>query len=122
MVDLSPLRASRDLRLLTVGEFVSGLGTQAALVALPYQLYTQTGSAFLTGLLGAVELAPLITAALLGGAIADRMDRRRVLLLDQSRSSPARARSRRWPSPARRRWWCSTSSAGSWPAQAACRT
>ena len=83
MVDLSPLRASRDLRLLTVGEFVSGLGTQAALVALPYQLYTQTGSAFLTGLLGAVELAPLITAALLGGAIADRMDRRRLLLLDQ---------------------------------------
>jgi predicted MFS family arabinose efflux permease len=83
IVDLSPLRASRDLRLLTVGEFVSGLGTQAALVALPYQLYTQTHSAFLTGLLGAVELAPLMTAALLGGAIADRMDRRRLLLLDQ---------------------------------------
>jgi MFS family permease len=83
MVDLTPLRASRDLRLLTVGEFVSGLGTQAALVALPYQLYTQTGSAFLTGLLGAVELVPLIASALLGGAIADRMDRRRLLLLDQ---------------------------------------
>src|SRR3954471_19989025 len=59
------------------------MGTQAALVALPYQLYTQTGSAFLTGLLGAVELVPLVTAALLGGAIADRMDRRRLLLLDQ---------------------------------------
>jgi len=83
MVDLTPLRASRDLRLLTVGEFVSGLGTQAALVALPYQLYTQTGSAFLTGLLGAVELVPLIASALLGGAIADRMDRRRLLLLVQ---------------------------------------
>jgi predicted MFS family arabinose efflux permease len=66
-----------------VGEFVSGLGTQAALVALPYQLYTETGSAFLTGLLGAVELAPLMTAALLGGALADRTDRRRLLLLDQ---------------------------------------
>jgi predicted MFS family arabinose efflux permease len=83
MVDLSPLRASRDLRLLLCGEFVTGLGTQAALVALPYQLYTQTGSAFLTGLLGAVELVPLVTAALLGGAIADRMDRKRLLLLDQ---------------------------------------
>jgi MFS family permease len=83
MVDLTPLRASRDLRLLTAGEFVSGLGTQAALVALPYQLYTQTGSAFLTGLLGAVELVPLIASALLGGAIADRMDRRRLLLLVQ---------------------------------------
>jgi predicted MFS family arabinose efflux permease len=71
------------MRLLIGGELVSGLGTQAALVALPYQLYTQTGSAFLTGLLGAVELVPLVTAALLGGAIADRMDRRRLLLLDQ---------------------------------------
>ena len=82
-VDLEPLRASRDLRLLVLGNFVSGLGTQAALVALPYQLYVQTGSAFLTGLLGAVELVPLVTMALLGGALADRIDRRRLLLLDQ---------------------------------------
>jgi MFS family permease len=82
-LDLSPLRGSRDLRLLILGEFLTGLGTQAALVALPFQLYTQTGSAFLTGLLGAVELVPLIGAALYGGAIADRMDRRRLLLVVQ---------------------------------------
>jgi MFS family permease len=79
-LDLAPLRASRDLRLLLTGEFLTGLGTQAALVALPYQIYTQTGSALLTGLLGAVELGPLVAAALLGGAIADRMDRRRLLV------------------------------------------
>ena len=78
--DLAPLRASRDLRLLLGGEFLTGLGTQAALVALPYQIYTQTGSALLTGLLGAVELGPLVAAALLGGAIADRTDRRLLLL------------------------------------------
>jgi MFS family permease len=78
--DLAPLRASRDLRLLLVGEFLTGLGTQAALVALPYQVYTQTGSPLLTGLLGAVELGPLVAAALLGGAVADRMDRRRLLI------------------------------------------
>jgi MFS family permease len=66
-----------------LGNFVSGLGTQAALVALPYQVYVQTGSALLTGLLGAVELGPLIAMALLGGALADRSDRRRLLLLDQ---------------------------------------
>ena len=75
-VDVSSLRESRDLRLLVAGNIVSGLGTQAALVALPYQLYTQTGSAFLTGLLGAVELVPLVVLALVGGAIADRYDRR----------------------------------------------
>jgi MFS family permease len=82
-VDITPLRASRDLRLLVLGNVVSGLGTQAALVALPYQIYLETGSAFLTGLLGAVELVPLVAMALLGGALADRHDRRRLLLLDQ---------------------------------------
>lgn len=82
MVDLAPLRASRDLRLLLTGETLSGLGAQA-LVALPYQLYIETHSAFLTGLLGAFELVPLVAMSLLGGAIADRSDRRRVLLVDQ---------------------------------------
>jgi MFS family permease len=82
-LDIAPLRASRDFRLLLTGEFLTGLGTQAALVALPYQVYTESGSALLTGLLGAVELVPLVAAALLGGAIADRMDRRRLLIFVQ---------------------------------------
>jgi MFS family permease len=82
-VDVTPLRASRDLRLLVLGNFITGLGTQATLVALPYQLYVQTRSPVLTGLLGAVELLPLIGMSLYGGALADRMDRRRLLLLDQ---------------------------------------
>ncbi len=81
--DLRPLRASRDLRLLILGNVASGIGTQAALVALPFQVYTLTRSALLTGLLGAAELVPLVTLALLGGALSDRMDRRRLLLLDQ---------------------------------------
>src|SRR6476659_3087672 len=82
-VDLTALRNSNELRWLVLGNFVSGLGTQAALVALPFQVYSQTNSAFLTGLLGAVELGPLVAMALLGGALADRFDRRKVLLLDQ---------------------------------------
>ncbi len=81
--DLSPLRDSRDMRLVVGGGFVSNLGTQATLVALPYQLYIVTHSALLVGLLGAVELVPLVSMALLGGAIADRLDRRVLLLLDQ---------------------------------------
>lgn len=83
-VDTSSLRESRDLRLLLAGELVTGLGTQATLVALPYQLYVETKSAFLTGLLGAVELGPLMAMALLGGAFADRRDRRRMLLVIQA--------------------------------------
>ena len=66
-----------------LGGFISGMGSQATLVALPYQIYVQTHSALLVGLLGAVELVPLVSAALLGGAIADRVDRRTLLLLDQ---------------------------------------
>jgi MFS family permease len=81
--DLSPLRDSRDLRLVVLGNFISGMGTQATLVALPYQIYIVSHSALLVGLLGAVELVPLMASALIGGAIADRMDRRRLLLLNQ---------------------------------------
>jgi MFS family permease len=81
--DMTALRESRELRSLVLGNFVSGMGTQASLVALPYQLYVQTKSPFLTGLLGAAELGPLMGMALLGGALADRLDRRRLLLVDQ---------------------------------------
>ena len=62
---------------------MTGLGTQAGLVALPYQVYTQTHSPALTGLLGLVELGPLVTASLFAGALADRFDRRRLLLAVQ---------------------------------------
>jgi predicted MFS family arabinose efflux permease len=82
--DLTALRSSPELRWLVLGNFVSGLGTQAGLVALPYQIYIETRSALLTGLLGLAELGPLVTMALLGGALADRMDRRRLLALDQT--------------------------------------
>jgi MFS family permease len=81
--DLTPFRRSRDLRLVVSGELISNLGTQAALVALPYQLFILTRSPLLVGLLGAVELGPLVAMSLFGGALADRMDRRRLLLLVQ---------------------------------------
>src|SRR4051794_12695265 len=81
--DTTALRESRELRSLVLGNFVSSMGTQASLVALPYQLYVQTKSPLLTGLLGAAELIPLMTMALVGGALADKIDRRRLLLLDQ---------------------------------------
>src|SRR4051794_18160930 len=83
-VDLSVLRESRDLRLLVLGELFSGLGAQAALVAIPYQIYVLTNSAALVGLLGIVELVPIVIGSLLGGAIADRIERRRLMLVGQA--------------------------------------
>lgn len=84
-VDLGVLRESRNLRLLILGELFSGLGAQAALVAIPYQVYLLTHSAALVGLLGLVELAPIVVGSLLGGAWADRVDdRRRLMLIGQA--------------------------------------
>jgi hypothetical protein len=82
-IDVSPLRESREFRLLVAGQIVSNLGTQAALVALPYQIFVLSHSAALVGLLGAFELGPMVVVSLLGGALNDRMDRRRLLALAQ---------------------------------------
>src|SRR4051794_9842158 len=90
-VDLSVLRDSRNLRLLVIGEVFSGLGLQAALVAIPYQIYVLTGSAALVGLLGIVELIPIVIGSLFGGAIADRIERRRLMLMGQAATFAAAA-------------------------------
>ena len=82
-VDTGPLRHSRDYRLLAVGGFVSGMGTQVTLVALPFQMYVLTGSSFAVGMIGLAELVPLAAMTLLGGALADRTERRRLLQLSQ---------------------------------------
>ncbi len=102
--DLSAFRDSRDLRLIVGGTFLADLGAQAMLVALPYQLYVQTRSPLLVGLLGAAELGPLVALSLLGGVVADRVDRRRLLLLGQRGCSWPPAgwpRSPAWPSSSR---------------------
>jgi MFS family permease len=78
--DLTPLRGSRDFRLLYASRTVIALGTQAAEVALLVQARQLTGSAFAVGLLGAVEVVPLVVFGLYGGVLADRFDRRRLML------------------------------------------
>lgn len=83
-VDTSALKESRDFRLLTAGSIVTGIGSQAALVALPYQTYVETKSALLTGMLGLAELIPLIVASLYTGVLADRHDRRTLLVISQA--------------------------------------
>ncbi|HEV3449589.1 MAG TPA: MFS transporter [Acidimicrobiia bacterium] len=82
-VDLTPLRRSRDFRLLWLGDLVSEAGSQVALVALFVQVFALTGSTAAVGAVGAAQLVPLAGAALLGGPIIDRFDRRRLLLVAQ---------------------------------------
>jgi predicted MFS family arabinose efflux permease len=82
-IDVTPLRRSRDLRFLTGGELVSVLGNQLTTVAVPYQVYQLTHSSLVVGLVSMTQLFPLIAGSLLGGSVADAMDRRRVLMLAQ---------------------------------------
>lgn len=79
-VDTSPLRESRDFRLLFWAGTVFYLGGMVSYVALPYQLYQLTGSNFAVGALGIAEIVPLIAFGLYGGALADHVDRRRMMV------------------------------------------
>jgi MFS family permease len=79
MADIAPLRTSRDFRLLFASRTVTLFGSQATEVALLVQAKQLTGSAVAVGLLGAVELVPLVVFGLYGGALADRLDRRRLI-------------------------------------------
>ncbi len=80
-IDLSPLKASRQFRLLFIGESVSDLGSRVTMVAVPFQVYQLTKSPLAVGLLALFELVPLLTLSLIGGAIADAVERRRLLLM-----------------------------------------
>jgi len=80
LLDLTPLRRHRDFRRLFVGQLVSLLGSMITNVAVPYQVFQLTGSSLWVGLLGVVQLVPLLLFGLWGGAYADAMDRRRLLI------------------------------------------
>lgn len=84
LLDISPLRKHRDFRLLFAGQLVSAFGGFLTYVALPVQIYELTKSSTLVGLLGTVQLIPLAITALWGGAFADAMDRRKLLLWSEA--------------------------------------
>lgn len=83
-LDVSPLRASRDYRLLFSGQFISGFGSAISYVVLPWQTYQLTKSSFAVGMLGVAEFVPMFIMAFVGGALADYIDRRRLILLAES--------------------------------------
>jgi MFS family permease len=79
---IAPLR-EREFRLLYVGQTISFLGSMLTYVAIPYQVYELSRSAWYVGLLSGAQLAPLVFAAVFGGAMADTLDRRRMLVLSE---------------------------------------
>jgi MFS family permease len=83
-MDLSPLRESRELRLLYLGNLVSSFGNEVTFVAIAFQVFQLTHSTLAVGLLGLCYVAPLLLLSLLGGAIADAVDRRSLLLTSEA--------------------------------------
>ncbi|MEU4272834.1 MFS transporter [Streptomyces sp. NPDC026092] len=82
--DLAPWRSSRDFRLLWIQGLVTVFASFMALIALPLQIMELTGSPLAVGLMGAVELVPLVVFGLYGGALADAVDRRKVIVATEA--------------------------------------
>ncbi|HEX8131442.1 MAG TPA: MFS transporter [Pyrinomonadaceae bacterium] len=83
LLDISPLRISRDYRLLFFGQLISAFGTAMSFVVVPVQVYQLTGSTLLVGLLSVAEFALILLMAFVGGAYADFIDKRRMLRLTE---------------------------------------
>ncbi len=82
-VDISPLRNYPDFRRLWSSGLISYFGSMITYVALPFQIKELTNSYIAVGLMGAVELIPLIIFGLYGGVLADRVDRRKMILITE---------------------------------------
>lgn len=78
-IDLSPLKF-RNFRFLYLSQLISLLGSQMTMVTIPFQLYSLTQSTFQTGLVSAIELICLVCTALWGGVLADKLDRRTIIV------------------------------------------
>ena len=78
-IDLSPLKKYPDFRNLWSAGLISYMGSMITYVAMPFQLKELTGSYLAVGLLGAVEIIPLIIFGLYGGVLADSVDRKKMV-------------------------------------------
>ncbi len=74
----------RDFRLLWMGQIVSVTGSQMQLAAINWHVYLLTRSALALGLVGACRAVPIILCSLMGGVVADVVDRRRLMMATQS--------------------------------------
>jgi MFS family permease len=83
LLDITPLKISRDYRLLFFGQLVSFFGSMMTFVVVPIQMYQLTESSLMVGLIGVAEFVPMFVLAFVGGALADAVDRRKMLRLTE---------------------------------------
>jgi MFS family permease len=82
-IDITPLRASRDYRLLFFGQLISFFGTMMSFVAIQWQMFELTNSSEMVGYIALAEFFPMFILAFVGGAIADSFDKRKILRLTE---------------------------------------
>lgn len=78
-IDLSPFR-HKNFRRLFLGQLISAFGTQMTAVVVPFQVFLITNSTFYTGLISGVEFIFIFFSSLLGGVLADRFEKRKILI------------------------------------------
>jgi MFS family permease len=78
-IDFSPLKRYPDFRRLWLSGLISYFGSMFTYVALPFQVKELTGSYLAVGLIGLVEIIPLVVFGLYGGVLADHMDRKKMI-------------------------------------------
>ena len=78
-LDLSPLRVSRDYRLLFFGQLISFFGSMMTFIVVPWQMYQLTQSSAMVGYIYLAEFIPMLVLAFVGGALADYFDKRKLL-------------------------------------------
>ncbi|MCW2881056.1 MAG: transporter [Sphaerisporangium sp.] len=83
-MDVSPLRESRDFRLLLGSSLITMFGSVLTMVAVPYQMKQLTGSYVAVGLVSLAEFVPMVVCGLWGGAIADALDRRKIVIASEA--------------------------------------
>ena len=79
LLDLSPLRVSRDYRLLFFGQLISFFGSMMTFIVVPWQMYQLTQSSAMVGYIYLAEFVPMVILAFVGGALADYFDKRTLL-------------------------------------------
>ncbi len=83
LIDITPLKISRDYRMLFFGQLISFFGSMMSFIILPWQMFKLTNSNEMVGYIYLAEFIPMVSLAFIGGALADALDKRKMLRLTE---------------------------------------
>ncbi len=81
LLNISPLRKHREYRYLFIDQLISVFGSMITYAGLPFQIYELTDSTIAVGIIGLIELIPLLITSFIGGLLADAIDRKKLLII-----------------------------------------